>query len=430
MSDDFKYILEPYKGAKTRFVCPKCQKKGQFTKYIDRDTGEPLNHNVGLCNRAVNCGYHYTPKQYFTDNKLMQDKPYPKPQHPNTSKKITRPVDEIKPISLIPAPLFEKSLKGYDKNNFASFLISRLGKELTERVIGLYYLGTSKHWNGATIFWQIDYEGNIRTGKVMLYDPATGKRVKKPYPHINWIHKLGKFKDYNLAQCLFGEHLLSQFPFKPVAIVESEKTAMLCAGYNPDFNWLASGNLNNLSEKRVQRLKGKKVTLYPDAGAYSIWKEKAIQLKNVANFEVSNLIEANATPEQLKKGYDIADFLTELPKYIRAIEREQLPDAAPKEIIHPTISSNNGTIKDAFFDQVGENHGNDIDEWPVDEIDKFLQNIELPMEPIQIDSSGVITDVQKYIETNLKAAKLHNGKRTYKPYFDRLVCLKNYLENN
>ena len=418
MNEDFKYILEPYKGAKTRYICPKCQKKGQFTKYIDKDTGQPLTHNVGLCNRAVNCGYHYTPKQYFSDSKHLnrpKSKPLPQPL-------VKLEPKEIKPISLIPKSLFKKSLQGYDNNHFASFLINRLGNNLAEEISGLYFLGTSKHWNGANIFWQIDFEGRIRTGKVMLYNPDTGKRVKEPYPHINWIHKLGKYIEYNLNQCLFGEHLLSEYPNKPVAIVESEKTAMLCAAYCPDFIWLASGNLNNLSAKRVQPLRGKKVKLYPDTGAYKIWKQKAEKLKDIASFEVSSLIETKATPEQLKQGYDIADYLTSLPMYTAAIEREQKPEQQQKEVLTDEVDNAN------FFDEVKRTVTDEIESWPIDEIETYFKKIKMPKEPIKLDSFGMITNVQKYIEANLSAAKLHNGKRIYKPYFDRLLKLKKYFE--
>ena len=68
MNKDFKYILEPYKGIKTRHTCPACNKKNQLARYIDIETLQALSYNVGRCNREVNCGYHYTPKQFFEDN--------------------------------------------------------------------------------------------------------------------------------------------------------------------------------------------------------------------------------------------------------------------------------------------------------------------------------------------------------------------------
>ena len=71
--NDYKYILEPYNGTKTRYRCPNCNKTGVFTKYIDTDTKEHLNDAVGMCNRVVKCGYHYKPKQYFQDNGISFD---------------------------------------------------------------------------------------------------------------------------------------------------------------------------------------------------------------------------------------------------------------------------------------------------------------------------------------------------------------------
>ena len=190
------------------------------------------------------------------------------------------------------------------------------------KVFSLYHVGTSKHWLGASIFWQIDILGRIRAGKIMLYNKETGKRIKKPFPHITWLHKLIRLKDYELNQCLFGEHLLQQFPEKQIAIVESEKTAILAAAYLPKFNWLASGNLNNLSRKRCGSLKGKTVLLFPDAGAFSIWKDKAKALTDIASFVVSDLIETKATPEQIKKGFDLADYFEGKPIKVFTAARE------------------------------------------------------------------------------------------------------------
>jgi rubredoxin len=68
MKKKIKFILQPFNGLKSRETCPSCKKENQFTTYIDEETNEPLNNRVGLCNRAINCGYHYTPKQYFESN--------------------------------------------------------------------------------------------------------------------------------------------------------------------------------------------------------------------------------------------------------------------------------------------------------------------------------------------------------------------------
>jgi hypothetical protein len=57
------------------------------------------------------------------------------------------------------------------------------------------------------------------------------------------------------------EHLLKIYPQRPIAIVESEKTAS-CRCISTEFNWFAAGNLNNLSRERCQPLKGKTVLLF------------------------------------------------------------------------------------------------------------------------------------------------------------------------
>ena len=47
-----------------------------------------------------------------------------------------------------------------------------------------YHVGTSKHWQGDTVFWQTDSNGRIRTDKIILYNSQTDKRVKQPFCHV------------------------------------------------------------------------------------------------------------------------------------------------------------------------------------------------------------------------------------------------------
>ena len=72
---EFRYILEKFNGMKTRYECPSCNDKNKtFVRYIDTNTNEYLHPSVGRCNRESSCSYHYTPKQYFTDNNIEFDK--------------------------------------------------------------------------------------------------------------------------------------------------------------------------------------------------------------------------------------------------------------------------------------------------------------------------------------------------------------------
>lgn len=428
MDKDFKFILQPYKGMNSRYTCPYCKKKHQFTRYINRETNDFVANHVGRCNREVNCGYHYTPKEFFEDYPSYKLKNKTDRKIRVTPKKSTtiHPLAKHKMISLIPYRFFEKTLADYDKNNLVTFLINRLGNDLAGEVIGKYCLGSSKHWEGATIFWQIDSKGRIRTGKVMLYNPENGKRVKKPYPHINWIHKIGNFQNFNLKQCLFGEHLLNQYPGKNIAIVESEKTALLASAYVPENIWLASGNLNNLNEYTLKALKGKKILLYPDAGAFHIWKKKALQLNGLAEFTVSDFIERRAARCQIEQGLDIADFLTEKPKKsIGPIEIGQSENTSSNIWMNNQEKMESSKTPD--FSTCWNEKEEFLNRWNIDDLETFFKNKSLLNIPIKLDDSSKINNLQTFVDWNLYLVKENNGNPTFKPYFDRLTSVKNIL---
>ena len=45
--------------------------------YIDTENNNQyLSVRVGKCNRLDKCGYHYTPREYFTDNPWLRDGEY------------------------------------------------------------------------------------------------------------------------------------------------------------------------------------------------------------------------------------------------------------------------------------------------------------------------------------------------------------------
>jgi hypothetical protein len=158
------------------------------------------------------------------------------------------------------------------------------------------------------VFWQIDTQGKVRTGKIMLYSPTTGKRVKNLELPVYWVHKALKQPEFELRQCLFGEHLLID-KTKPVAIVESEKTAVIASVYLPQFVWVAVGSLTNLNAEKCSILKGRTVTLFPDLNGFDKWNNKAKELSHLANFTVSDLLERKATEAEKKQGFDLADYL-------------------------------------------------------------------------------------------------------------------------
>ena len=183
----------------------------------------------------------------------------------------------MKTPDIIPYEYVTRSLS-FDpkKSTFTIFLETVLDPMVVEGLVDQYQLGLTKA--GDVIFFQIDKDGRCRTGKVMKYDPVTGHRIKDDSSKcpITWIHALMKRKEllpeeWELTQCLFGEHLLSLYPDRTVALVESEKTAVICAGFIPEYVWLATGGKTSLGNK-LDVLSGRKVVAYPDVDAYGFWR--------------------------------------------------------------------------------------------------------------------------------------------------------------
>lgn len=336
-----KPFLEPYSGRLSRHSCPRCKQKQSFTLYIDANTNRPIHRSVGRCNRENSCGYHYTPREYFRnnpDNGLaynLRNNPLSGKYHTEEEKNsVLNPNFHIdaKPLPGATDFLFEKKPIEIDyipkkylinsasyNSNFVSFLCNYFPREKIKEAVQEYALGATR--NKSVIYWQIDIKGNIRTGKIMQYNPETGKRIKNRAGSINWVHAILKrrnsmYSNYNLCQCYFGEHLLRMYPNKPVAIVEGEKTAVIGSMIYKDFNWLAAGNLNGLSVGKSEVLKDKYVVLYPDAGCMDKWTKKMNEIKQKvpAKMSVSDLIEKQASTKQLEYGYDLADYIIDNTK--------------------------------------------------------------------------------------------------------------------
>lgn len=308
-----RYTLQPYRTIRSRFTCPQCGQPKKFKRYIDTQTGAYLADHAGRCDRADKCGYHYTPKQYFADNPGITVAAY-QPAKPQP----------VLPHSTLPPGLMQKSCGYYHQNYFAHFLGWLYGDAVTQRLISEYHIGTSKHWYGACIFWQVDARQKVRTGKIMLYNAQTGKRVKQPFNHIAWVHNILGDTDYQLKQCLFGEHLLPRYPHKTVALVESEKTAVIAAGFMPEYLWLAAGSLEGLNPAKCKVLKGRNVILFPDMDGFFKWQDKARELNDripAAIFQISDFMQRNVLQHQRQPGMDIADMY--INEHFRQVEMER-----------------------------------------------------------------------------------------------------------
>ena len=95
-----------------------------------------------------------------------------------------------------------------------------------------------------------------RDGKIMFYRDDC-HRDKSPGKHPTWVSaRLKAWSVYNgelnVKRCLFGLHQLplAYVRHKPVAVVESEKTALLMSiayGNHSGQVWMACGGLGNIN---------------------------------------------------------------------------------------------------------------------------------------------------------------------------------------
>lgn len=318
MIDSFKYSLASWSWIRShlgnKLTCPRCGRPKCFVPYVNNETNEIIDDEVGRCDHEGSCGYSYPPSDFFKDNDVT-----------GIAKSLSRRFDyrpgktvAKKPPSYIDDATFMQSLKGYDRNNLVCYLVDLFRPGKINQMIADYYIGTSKHWDGATVFWQIDRFGHVRAGKIMQYypqgHPQSGHRVKDSGGNgrLNWVHSVLKIPDYNLEQCLFGEHLLSKHPNKIVGIVESEKSAIMASGVISDCIFLACGGCGNLTAKMCEPLRGRNVVLFPDNGKFDDWSIKGKQMRYLfKTIQIAGVMENPGTMERwtLNSGDDIADLI-------------------------------------------------------------------------------------------------------------------------
>lgn len=398
---EHRYTLEPYRGPSTRHRCPECQKDRKFARYINSSTGQHIDPSVGRCDRENQCGYHLKPRQFFEQNPWRNDAK----QTPVGLPMPKQMIERIKKITPVPLDVLERTLGGgYAGNNFIQFLSAHYPKDVVNRAIEKYYIGTSnKPWVGSVVFWQIDYMNRIRAGKVMQYNPATGKRLKNPYrDFITWIHKVEDLPKYELSQCFFGEHLLKNST-KPVAIVESEKTAVIASVHFPEFVWLACGQLNGLNPTKARVLEGRKVVLFPDVNGYEKWLAKAKELSSITTITVSDYLEKHASPKERADGCDLADYLL---RSTNAINIGHHPEP-------PTPPAIDGSLQPP------------PKPW-AERVARMLEGFGRYAHHglgIQLHPWERIVDVQRFIDTNMAILSHCPANRTHEPYLIRMEKL-------
>lgn len=309
-----RFQLDRRQGrSRFKMRCPQCGKERCLTPYVDAVTGQPIGPEFGRCDHERKCGYDNRPKGkdvadkelWVSNNDVKKDFKYP--VNPDITNFV--PMSEVL-MSVNPA----------SNNTMYDFLTIIFPPSEVRDIFRRYFVGTMNLWKwvGCSVFWQIDTSFTCRTGKIMEYyikkdgdgNPVNVKRVKEgenEFPHVTYYHSLHG-KDYQLRQCLFGEHLLNfATPEQTINIVESEKTAIICAIEKPNELFLATGGLQNFRQEVMNVLRGRKVVAHPDKGeAFNIWQEKIAKNLPYMNIKVSDYLQK---VDSLEDGDDIADLI-------------------------------------------------------------------------------------------------------------------------
>lgn len=200
------------------------------------------------------------------------------------------------PMLVLPNWMYEVKEKDVADNTLVKWLrslpLDACQKARIDEALKAYHIGSAK--NGMTIFWQIDEQQRVRTGKMMLYKPD-GHRDKEASYGFDWIHS-ALYRDYrtgysadkaDVKPCLFGLHLIDKYHkdgvMQDVCIVESEKTALIMAilyGNTASRVWMACGGLGNINQEKLKPLLDRKckVILYPDRDGVAAWRSRASAL--------------------------------------------------------------------------------------------------------------------------------------------------------
>lgn len=67
----YRFHLQKY-SLGSKIACPSCERPRCFVKYVDEEGVVSFPNEVGKCDHEISCGYHYTPRDFFRDNRFAK----------------------------------------------------------------------------------------------------------------------------------------------------------------------------------------------------------------------------------------------------------------------------------------------------------------------------------------------------------------------
>ena len=141
-----------------------------------------------------------------------------------------------------------------------------------DQLIMRYRLGAVKklmEGHYGTVLPRINQKGMIVGGNVIYYSIEDGTMLYKD-TLTNNLYSWYAFDYYADPNVFFGEHMCRD---RQTVIVQEEKTALLGALAHPNYDWLAVGVGNNLTDAMMKKFMGRQVILFPDDFCFDYWSE-------------------------------------------------------------------------------------------------------------------------------------------------------------
>ena len=235
-----KYLFQLEQSPDKKGTCPNCKKQNCFRYY------KLIPREYGICDHINKCDYHKKPSD---ENEEIKKELY---SMVNNTLLELAPMQPKKTV----VPSAEK-LSVLEKLNsvFHKFCIEKL--HITKEHLLRWNVGADA--KGNTAFVLQDISGKHINIKSMEYITADNncKRNKNKNPFYLKAQETEQYK-----KCLFGEHLINKNNI--TCIVESEKTAVICAFVYPQYNWVATGGNNGVKIETLSVLKDLQVYYLAD----------------------------------------------------------------------------------------------------------------------------------------------------------------------
>ena len=211
----------------------------------------------------------------------------------------------------MPSMPMVEACRADDFEFFQPFIDSgMLTADQMHRAAERYYLGKTR--SGKTMFWMID--DMMQPLDARIGDTWVSQLLKQREPLLEY---------WPVKHCLFGLHLASGVRGYdgagerdyPVAIVESEESAVILSELFPESIWMAYSTTAHLVPELMAPLQGRHVTIYPRTdptmSTYVFFLEYAEHVRKHydINLRIDSTLEHNATAEQKEQCIDILEFI-------------------------------------------------------------------------------------------------------------------------